>query len=42
MLLKEAQTLRERLPSLGEEGAETAAKLLHIYQQLRNPSLVVL
>ncbi|NXE14383.1 FP100 protein, partial [Lophotis ruficrista] len=41
MLLKEAQTLREQLP-LGEEGAATAEKLLHIYRQLRNPSLVLL
>nr|XP_021156025.1 Fanconi anemia core complex-associated protein 100 [Columba livia] len=41
MLLKEAQTLREQ-PSLGEDGTATAEKLLHIYQQLRNPSLVLL
>lgn len=41
MLLKEAQTLRDR-PPLGEEGAATAEKLLHIYKQLRNPSLVLL
>lgn len=38
MLLKEAQTLRDQ-PPLGEEGAE---KLLNIYRQLRNPSLVLL
>lgn len=41
MLLKEAQTLRDQ-PSLGEDGTATAEKLLHIYQQLRNPSLVLL
>lgn len=44
MLLKEAQTLRDK-PPLGEEGAEgsdTAEKLLNIYRQLRNPSLVLL
>ncbi|XP_075627022.1 Fanconi anemia core complex-associated protein 100 [Balearica regulorum gibbericeps] len=41
MLLKEAQTLRDR-PPLGEEGAATAEKLLHVYRQLRNPSLVLL
>uniref|UniRef100_A0A8B9PIZ9 FA core complex associated protein 100 n=1 Tax=Apteryx owenii TaxID=8824 RepID=A0A8B9PIZ9_APTOW len=41
MLLKEAQSLRDRPPP-GEEGAATAEKLLHIYRQLRNPSLVVL
>lgn len=44
MLLKEAQTLRDQ-PPLGEEGAEgsaTAEKLLNIYRQLRNPSLVLL
>ncbi|KAM6111109.1 LOW QUALITY PROTEIN: Fanconi anemia core complex-associated protein 100 [Pterocles gutturalis] len=41
MLLKEAQTLRDQLP-LGEDGAAAAEKLLHIYRQLRNPSLVLL
>ncbi|XP_062447534.1 Fanconi anemia core complex-associated protein 100 isoform X3 [Rhea pennata] len=41
MLLKEAQSLRDRPPP-GEEGAGTAEKLLHVYRQLRNPSLVVL
>ncbi|RLV94611.1 hypothetical protein DV515_00013110 [Chloebia gouldiae] len=44
MLLKEVQTLRDQ-PPLGEEGAEgsaTAEKLLNIYRQLRNPSLVLL
>ncbi|NXE48689.1 FP100 protein, partial [Casuarius casuarius] len=41
MLLKEAQALRER-PPLGEQDAATAEKLLHVYRQLRNPSLVVL
>lgn len=44
MLLKEAQTLRDQ-PPLAEEGAEgsaTAEKLLNIYRQLRNPSLVLL
>ena len=41
MLLKEAQTLRDR-PPLGEEGAATTEKLLHVYRQLRNPSLVLL
>ncbi|XP_071619928.1 Fanconi anemia core complex-associated protein 100 isoform X2 [Heliangelus exortis] len=41
MLLKEAQTLRDH-PPLGQEGSVTAEKLLHIYQQLRNPSLVLL
>ncbi|NXV81913.1 FP100 protein, partial [Atlantisia rogersi] len=41
MLLKEAQTLRDQ-PPLSEEGAATAEKLLQIYQQLRNPSLVLL
>ncbi|XP_062472865.1 Fanconi anemia core complex-associated protein 100 [Pezoporus occidentalis] len=40
-LLKEAQTLREQSPH-GEEGAAMAEKLLQIYQQLRNPSLVLL
>ncbi|XP_025892661.1 Fanconi anemia core complex-associated protein 100 [Nothoprocta perdicaria] len=40
MLLKEAQALRER-PPRGEDGA-AAEKLLHVYRQLRNPSLVVL
>lgn len=38
MLLKEAQSLRDHSP-LTEEDTE---KLLHIYQQLRNPSLVLL
>lgn len=37
-LLKEARSLRDQ-PPLTEEGTE---KLLHIYQQLRNPSLVLL
>ncbi|KAM9177571.1 Fanconi anemia core complex-associated protein 100 isoform 1-T1 [Mergus octosetaceus] len=41
MLLKEAQSLRDRLP-LGEESAVTAEKLLQVYRQLRNPSLVLL
>ncbi|KFO76328.1 Fanconi anemia-associated protein of 100 kDa, partial [Cuculus canorus] len=41
MLLKEAQTLRDR-PPLEEEGTATAEKLLHIYRQIRNPSLVLL
>lgn len=41
MLLKEAQTLRDR-PPLSEEGDATAEKLLHVYRQLRNPSLVLL
>lgn len=41
MLLKEAQTLRDR-PSPGDEGPATAEKLLQIYRQLRNPSLVLL
>lgn len=41
MLLKEAQTLRDQ-PSLGEDGTATVEKLLHVYQQLRNPSLVLL
>ncbi|XP_035168537.1 Fanconi anemia core complex-associated protein 100 [Oxyura jamaicensis] len=41
MLLKEAQSLRDRLP-LGEEGAVTAEKLLDVYRQLRNPSLILL
>ncbi|NXW93868.1 FP100 protein, partial [Alopecoenas beccarii] len=41
MLLKEAQALRDQ-PSLGEDGTATAEKLLHVYQQLRNPSLVLL
>ncbi|KAM9371356.1 Fanconi anemia core complex-associated protein 100 [Phaethornis superciliosus] len=40
-LLKEAQTLRDH-PPLGQEGSVTAEKLLQIYQQLRNPSLVLL
>ncbi|XP_052543875.1 Fanconi anemia core complex-associated protein 100 isoform X2 [Tympanuchus pallidicinctus] len=37
-LLKEARSLRDH-PPLTEEGTE---KLLHIYRQLRNPSLVLL
>ncbi|XP_071881749.1 Fanconi anemia core complex-associated protein 100 isoform X2 [Anas platyrhynchos] len=41
MLLKEAQSLRDQLP-LGEESAVTAEKLLQVYRQLRNPSLVLL
>ncbi|XP_064584693.1 Fanconi anemia core complex-associated protein 100 isoform X2 [Zonotrichia leucophrys gambelii] len=45
MLLKEAQTLRDQ-PSLAGDGAEGSAtateKLLNIYRQLRNPSLVLL
>ncbi|NWW98302.1 FP100 protein, partial [Caloenas nicobarica] len=41
MLLKEVQTLRDQ-PSLGEDGTATAEKLLHVYRQLRNPSLVLL
>lgn len=45
MLLKEAQTLRDQ-PPLGGDGAEGSAtateKLLNIYRQLRNPSLVLL
>ncbi|KYO37092.1 Fanconi anemia core complex-associated protein 100 isoform X2 [Alligator mississippiensis] len=40
-LLKEAQALRDRL-CLGDEASATAEKLLSIYQQLRNPSLVLL
>uniref|UniRef100_A0A8D0HDW6 FA core complex associated protein 100 n=1 Tax=Sphenodon punctatus TaxID=8508 RepID=A0A8D0HDW6_SPHPU len=41
MLLKEVQSLRDRL-CLGHEAGPTAEKLLHVYQQLRNPSLIVL
>ncbi|XP_078240434.1 Fanconi anemia core complex-associated protein 100 isoform X1 [Pogona vitticeps] len=41
MLLKEAQSLRDRL-CLGNDSDATVEKLLHVYQQLRNPSLVVL
>ncbi|XP_053153567.1 Fanconi anemia core complex-associated protein 100 isoform X2 [Hemicordylus capensis] len=41
MLLKEAQSLRDRL-CLGNDSDVTVEKLLHIYRQLRNPSLVVL
>ncbi|KAM6297376.1 Fanconi anemia core complex-associated protein 100 [Aegotheles albertisi] len=39
MLLREAQSLRDQR---SEEGTATAEKLLHIYRQLRNPSLVLL
>ncbi|KAM8796832.1 Fanconi anemia core complex-associated protein 100 [Eudromia elegans] len=43
MLLKEAQSLRERPPCGDGDGNSAAAeKLLHVYRQLRNPSLVVL
>lgn len=45
MLLKEAQTLRDQPPLSGDgaEGSATATeKLLDIYRQLRNPSLVLL
>lgn len=45
MLLKEAQTLRDQPPLSGDgaEGSATATeKLLNIYRQLRNPSLVLL
>ncbi|XP_061471717.1 Fanconi anemia core complex-associated protein 100 [Rhineura floridana] len=41
MLLKEAQSLQERL-SLGNDSDATVQKLLHVYQQLRDPSLIVL
>ncbi|KAJ7315862.1 hypothetical protein JRQ81_002024 [Phrynocephalus forsythii] len=41
MLLKEAQSLRDGL-CLGNDSDATVEKLLHVYQQLRNPSLVVL
>ncbi|XP_034960003.1 Fanconi anemia core complex-associated protein 100 [Zootoca vivipara] len=41
VLLKEAQSLRDRL-CLGNDPEATVEKLLHVYQQLRNPSLVVL
>ncbi|XP_066471810.1 Fanconi anemia core complex-associated protein 100 [Tiliqua scincoides] len=41
MLLKEAQSLRDSL-CLGNDSDAIVEKLLHIYQQLRNPSLVVL
>nr|XP_020668980.1 Fanconi anemia core complex-associated protein 100 [Pogona vitticeps] len=41
MLLKEAQSLCDRL-CLGNDSDATVEKLLHVYQQLRNPSLVVL
>uniref|UniRef100_A0A670YFF1 FA core complex associated protein 100 n=1 Tax=Pseudonaja textilis TaxID=8673 RepID=A0A670YFF1_PSETE len=41
MLLKEAQSLRDNL-CLGNDSDATVEKLLHVYQQLRNPSLVVL
>uniref|UniRef100_A0A8B9SI68 Fanconi anemia-associated protein of 100 kDa n=1 Tax=Anas platyrhynchos TaxID=8839 RepID=A0A8B9SI68_ANAPL len=41
MLLKEAQSLRDQLP-LGGRRAVTAEKLLQVYRQLRNPSLVLL
>ncbi|XP_077184383.1 Fanconi anemia core complex-associated protein 100 isoform X1 [Paroedura picta] len=40
-LLKEAQSLRDRL-CLGNDSDAVVEKLLHVYQQLRNPSLVVL
>ncbi|KAF7236877.1 hypothetical protein EYD10_16375 [Varanus komodoensis] len=41
MLLKEAQSLRDRL-CLGNDSDATVEKLLHVYQELRNPSLIVL
>uniref|UniRef100_A0A8D0BDI3 FA core complex associated protein 100 n=1 Tax=Salvator merianae TaxID=96440 RepID=A0A8D0BDI3_SALMN len=41
MLLKEAQSLRDHL-CLGSDLDATVEKLLHVYQQLRNPSLVVM
>ncbi|XP_058022305.1 Fanconi anemia core complex-associated protein 100 isoform X1 [Ahaetulla prasina] len=41
MLLKEAQSLRDNL-CLGNDSDATVEKLLQVYQQLRNPSLVVL
>ncbi|XP_048346490.1 Fanconi anemia core complex-associated protein 100 isoform X3 [Sphaerodactylus townsendi] len=40
-LLKEAQSLRDRL-CLGTDSDAAVEKLLHVYQQLRNPSLVIL
>lgn len=41
MLLKDVQSLRDRL-CLGDEASATAEKLLHVYRQLRNPSLILL
>ncbi|XP_074870811.1 Fanconi anemia core complex-associated protein 100 isoform X2 [Carettochelys insculpta] len=41
MLLKDLQSLRDRL-CLGDEAGATADKLLEVYRQLRNPSLVLL
>uniref|UniRef100_A0A8C8RWX7 FA core complex associated protein 100 n=1 Tax=Pelusios castaneus TaxID=367368 RepID=A0A8C8RWX7_9SAUR len=41
MLLKDVQSLRDRL-CLGEEAGTTAEKLLDVYRQLRNPSLILL
>nr|XP_056722861.1 Fanconi anemia core complex-associated protein 100 [Euleptes europaea] len=40
-LLKEAQSLRDRL-CLGNDSDAAVEKLLHVYRQLRNPSLVIL
>ncbi|XP_032653121.1 Fanconi anemia core complex-associated protein 100 isoform X2 [Chelonoidis abingdonii] len=41
MLLKDVQSLRDRL-CLGDDASVTAEKLLHVYRQLRNPSLILL
>ncbi|XP_044838956.1 Fanconi anemia core complex-associated protein 100 isoform X3 [Mauremys mutica] len=41
MLLKDVQSLRDRL-CLGDDASATAEKLLHVYRQLRNPSLILL
>nr|XP_060620248.1 Fanconi anemia core complex-associated protein 100 [Anolis sagrei ordinatus] len=41
MLLKEAQSLRDQL-CLDNNSDATVEKLLHVYRQLRNPSLIVL
>ncbi|XP_062976159.1 Fanconi anemia core complex-associated protein 100 [Elgaria multicarinata webbii] len=41
MLLKEAQSLRDSL-CLGNDSDATVEKLLHVYRELRNPSLIVL
>ncbi|CAM5155543.1 unnamed protein product [Eretmochelys imbricata] len=41
MLLKDVQSLRDRL-CLGDEASATAEKLLRVYRQLRNPSLILL
>ena len=42
-LLREVQALRDQLCTEDElSSCSTAQKLLHIYKQLRNPSLVLL